>query len=230
MTDYVKSTNFASKDSLATGNPLKIIKGTEFDTEFNNIATAVATKADSASPTFTGIPVAPTATTGTNTTQVATTAFVQATIPSPTAGNIYLASLFRAGGQTAVPQPSIEASSYGSSTYVLSLEAYLILRSGTIRTILKCNSAGGGYDPYVTGYAKVFINGVGVGTEYTRSVSGEPPVQTQDFTVNAGDVIQIGAKAPVYGVSQQMAIGLGSASQWAGVLVTTTRQPPLNTY
>ena len=42
MSDYVKSTNFASKDSLASGNPLKIVKGTEIDTEFNNIATAVA--------------------------------------------------------------------------------------------------------------------------------------------------------------------------------------------
>lgn len=80
MTDYVKSTNFASKDSLATGNPLKIVKGTEFDTEFNNIATAVATKADIANPTFTGVPSAPTATPGTNTTQLATTAFVGAAI------------------------------------------------------------------------------------------------------------------------------------------------------
>ena len=77
MTDYVKSTNFTSKDSLATGNPLKIIKGAEFDTEFNNIATAVASKADSASPTFTGTPLAPTAASGTNTQQLATTAFVQ---------------------------------------------------------------------------------------------------------------------------------------------------------
>lgn len=76
MTDYVKSTNFASKDSLATGNPLKIVKGTEFDTEFNNIATAIATKADIANPTFTGVPSAPTASAGTNTAQVATTAFV----------------------------------------------------------------------------------------------------------------------------------------------------------
>ena len=76
MTDYVKSTNFASKDSLATGNPLKIVKGTEIDTEFNNIATAVATKADIVSPTFTGTPAAPTASAGTNTTQIATTAFV----------------------------------------------------------------------------------------------------------------------------------------------------------
>ena len=48
MTDYTKSTNFASKDALAPGNPLKIVKGTELDTEFNNIATAVATKANTA--------------------------------------------------------------------------------------------------------------------------------------------------------------------------------------
>lgn len=52
MSDYVKSTNFASKDSLASGNPLKIVKGTEIDTEFNNIATAVATKADLNSATL----------------------------------------------------------------------------------------------------------------------------------------------------------------------------------
>lgn len=54
MSNYVKSTDFASKDSLASGNAAKIVKGTEIDTEFNNIATAVATKADLASPTFTG--------------------------------------------------------------------------------------------------------------------------------------------------------------------------------
>ena len=62
MTDYVKSTNFTSKDSLSSGNPSKIVKGTEIDTEFNNIQTAIATKADTASPTFTGTVVIPTAT------------------------------------------------------------------------------------------------------------------------------------------------------------------------
>jgi hypothetical protein len=54
LTDYTKATNFTSKDSLSTGNPLKIVKGTEIDTEFNNIQTAIATKADLASPTFSG--------------------------------------------------------------------------------------------------------------------------------------------------------------------------------
>lgn len=61
MSNYVKSTDFASKDSLASGNAAKIVKGTEIDTEFNNIATAVATKADLASPTFTGTLTAGTA-------------------------------------------------------------------------------------------------------------------------------------------------------------------------
>ena len=46
MSDYTKSTNFASKDNLSSGNPLKIVKGTEIDTEFNNIQTAIATKQD----------------------------------------------------------------------------------------------------------------------------------------------------------------------------------------
>lgn len=65
MSNYTKSTDFASKDSLASGNAAKIVKGTEIDTEFNNIATAVATKADLASPTFTGTVTAGTVTAGT---------------------------------------------------------------------------------------------------------------------------------------------------------------------
>ena len=86
MTNYTKSTNFATKDALASGNALKIVKGTELDTEFNNIATAVATKADLASPTFTGTPTLPTGSIGVtqsssnSSTALATTAFVQAAL------------------------------------------------------------------------------------------------------------------------------------------------------
>ena len=60
MSNYTQTTNFATKYALASGNPLKIVKGTEINVEFANIATAVATKADSASPTFTGTVVIPT--------------------------------------------------------------------------------------------------------------------------------------------------------------------------
>jgi hypothetical protein len=76
MANYTKATNFATKDTLPTGDSGKIVKGTEIDSEFNAIASAISSKADTASPTFTGTPAAPTATAGTNTTQVATTAFV----------------------------------------------------------------------------------------------------------------------------------------------------------
>jgi len=60
MTNYTKSTNFATKDTLTSGDPLKIVKGTEINTEFDNISTAIATKADTASPTFTGTVTIPT--------------------------------------------------------------------------------------------------------------------------------------------------------------------------
>jgi hypothetical protein len=59
MSNYTQSTNFATKDALPSGDPLKIVKGTEINTEFVNIAVAVATKADLASPTFTGTVTAP---------------------------------------------------------------------------------------------------------------------------------------------------------------------------
>ena len=54
MSNYVKSTNFTAKDSLPTGDTNKVIRGSEFDTEFDAIATATGTKADLAGPTFTG--------------------------------------------------------------------------------------------------------------------------------------------------------------------------------
>ena len=79
MSNYTKSTNFASKDTLQTGEPLKVIKGTEIDDEFNNIQTAVNSKADINSPDFSGTPTSPTRAAGTADTSIATTAFVDNT-------------------------------------------------------------------------------------------------------------------------------------------------------
>ena len=55
MTNYSKTTNFTAKDSLVSGDANKIVKGSEIDAEFDNIATASATKANIASPVFTGV-------------------------------------------------------------------------------------------------------------------------------------------------------------------------------
>jgi hypothetical protein len=54
MSNYTKLTDFAAKDTLPSGNAGKLVKGTEIDDEFNAISTAVASKANTASPTFTG--------------------------------------------------------------------------------------------------------------------------------------------------------------------------------
>jgi hypothetical protein len=91
MADYNKSTNFTAKDTLPTGNAGKIVKGTEIDTELTAISNAIASKADINSPTFTGTPAAPTASAGTNTTQLATTAFVTAALSAAyPVGSIYI--------------------------------------------------------------------------------------------------------------------------------------------
>jgi hypothetical protein len=91
MANYVKATNFTAKDSLLSGDSGKIIKGAEIDTEFTAIASAVASKANTNSPAFTGTPTGPTATAGTNTTQLATTAFVTAALSAAyPVGSIYI--------------------------------------------------------------------------------------------------------------------------------------------
>jgi len=54
LSNYTKSTNFATKDNLTPGDPLKIVRGTEIDTEYNNIATAIATKTDNSAAAITG--------------------------------------------------------------------------------------------------------------------------------------------------------------------------------
>lgn len=57
MSNYTKATAFTAKDSLVSGNPSKLVRGSELDTEFAAIQVAVNSKSDSASPTITGTAV-----------------------------------------------------------------------------------------------------------------------------------------------------------------------------
>lgn len=47
MANYTQTTDFSSKDNLATGNASKVIKGSEVDAEFSAIATAISSKIES---------------------------------------------------------------------------------------------------------------------------------------------------------------------------------------
>lgn len=46
MTDYSRIYDFSSKDALATGDPAKLIKGSEVDEEFDSLVTVTGTKID----------------------------------------------------------------------------------------------------------------------------------------------------------------------------------------
>jgi hypothetical protein len=75
MANYTIAVGWSGKDALADSDANKVISGADFNTEFTAVQTAINTKADlagSASQAFS----ATTAAAGTNTTQVATTAFV----------------------------------------------------------------------------------------------------------------------------------------------------------
>lgn len=92
MSNYVKAVDFSAKDALASGNPNKIIKGTEINDEYNAIATAISSKADLASPAFLGNPTATTQSFGNSSTRLANTAFVQAALEAlHPVGSIYMA-------------------------------------------------------------------------------------------------------------------------------------------
>ena len=78
-----------------------------------------ATKADLASPTFTGTPKAPTAAVGTNTTQIATTAFVHSEVAAASTG----AAKYQ-GGMT--------AASYGKLTTYKAGWYWVVTEAGTI--------------------------------------------------------------------------------------------------
>jgi hypothetical protein len=102
MSNYTQSTNFATKDALSSGDPLKIVKGTEINTEFVNISVAIATKADLASPTFSGTPSLPTGTTGVtqsagnNSTALSTTAYTDAAITAVKAALFPVGAIYTA--------------------------------------------------------------------------------------------------------------------------------------
>jgi hypothetical protein len=87
MANYTIAVSWSGKDALSDSDAAKVISGADFNTEFTAVQTAVNTKADlngSASESFS----ATTATEGTNTTQVATTAFVQAAMTAATINNL----------------------------------------------------------------------------------------------------------------------------------------------
>ena len=195
MSNYTKATNFASKDALPTGNALKTLSGTEIDDEFSNIQTAVATKANSSAPAFTGIPTAPTAATATNTTQVATTAYVQA--------NAALRAPLVSPTLTGVPTAPTAAS--GTNTTQLATTAYTTTAISAI--------------PAVTA-AVVNALAYPVGAIYTSTISTNPAT-----TLGVGSWAAFGAGRVLLGNGSGYSAGATGGATTDSHALTVAQMP-----
>ena len=100
MSNYTLAVNWSGKDGLSDSDAAKVISGSDFNSEFTTVRTAINSKADlngdadedfaadnvtiAGTLAVTGVPTILTASAGTNTTQAASTAFVTAAVAAIT--------------------------------------------------------------------------------------------------------------------------------------------------
>jgi len=154
MSNYTLAVNWSGKDALSDSDAAKVISGSDFNTEFTTVRTAVNSKADTngnsgedfainngtvaGTLTVTGVPTIPTASQGTNTTQAASTAFVTTAVAALDAAAIN-AIVYPVGSiYTNIAVATNPASLLGMGTWVAFGEGRVLVGkagSGTFDTL-----------------------------------------------------------------------------------------------
>ena len=151
MANYTKTTDFAAKDTLPGGDTNKVVRGTEFETEFDAISTAIATKSDTAGPTFTGTVTIPTV--DINAGAIDGTAIGASSAAAGTFTNLVATSADINGGT--VDGATIGGSSAGAGTFTnLTASGTVNFNGATVSnlgTITTANLDGGTADNIVIG-------------------------------------------------------------------------------
>jgi hypothetical protein len=209
MSDYSKATNFTTKDTLPTGNSNKIVKGTELDTEFIAIASAISSKADVSSPALLGTPTAPTASLGTNTTQIATTAFAIANgVPS---GSIVLWS----GSIASIPTGWVLCN---GSSGTPDLRNRFVVGAGSTYAVA---ATGGTADAVVVSHTHSVSDPTHTHGVYDPGhVHGLPSVLIGNYNAETGRTD--GAQAQTVNATYSAVTGIGIYGAYTGISVATT--------
>lgn len=188
MSDYNRIYNLTLKDSLPSGNSGKVIKGAELDAELNAVSAAIASKSDSNSPTFTGTPAAPTATYGTNTTQLATTAFVQAALQALyPVGSVYINAAVNTNPATLL----------GFGTWVSVGDGKVLVNQDTADTDFDVLGETGGSKSSVSSHTHTLTSAGSHNHTGTTSTNGSHThsVEYNSFGVSSGATTALGSNA-----------------------------------
>lgn len=166
-TDLVTGVNELDAE-IGTLSSLTTTIKTSLVNAINEHETEINLKANIASPTFTGTPAAPTATSGTNTTQIATTAFVQGEITSGIAGLATLAS------PTFTGIPAAPTATLGTNTTQLATTAFVqnALTAGGYGNVLKVGTPVNNQVAVWTGDGTIEGDSALTWTGTTLSISG----------------------------------------------------------
>ena len=168
MSNYTKTTDFAVKDTLNTGDPDKIIRGSEFEAEFDAISTAIATKSDTAGPTFTGTLTFETISDGT----INVTAFVdEDDMSSDSATLVPTQQSVKAYVDSQVTAQDLDVTS-DSGTIAIDLDSEVMTIAG-----------GEGIDTSATGNTVTIA-----GEDASTSNKGIASFDSADFSVTSGEV------------------------------------------